>query len=60
MTKCQCVDSEPIEKEDGDLVCANCGMVLGVQQIVNTVAFEEGEGGSSRLLGTVVENGQFV
>jgi len=57
MTKCQCVDSEPIEKEDGDLVCANCGMVLGVQQIVNTVAFEEGEGGSSRLLGTVVENG---
>ena len=61
MKKCQCVDPESIEKDDGDLVCGNCGMVLGRQQIVNTVGFEDGEDGSSRLLGRIVgSDGWFV
>ena len=56
--KCGCEEGESVEQEDGRVVCGSCGMVLAVQQMVNTVAFEEGEGGSSRLMAKIVVDGQ--
>ena len=53
MNKCNC-DADSIENEDGTTVCSMCGVQQEVQQIMNTVAFEQSDDGGSRLLGKIV------
>ena len=53
MKRCEC-DADSIENEDGTTVCSMCGVQQEVQQIMNTVAFEQSDDGGSRLLGKIV------